>query len=919
MRNAFITVIGLTAAITALAGTTLIIVGSMSALSGFIKVWPMMRNAAVMALRTIRTNALTSATALKGISLPVLGLVGLAGALYFAWRKNFAGIRDMVRAVTEGFKMAFSASKDGIAEVDEALAEELEKAGIWDFAVIMGKVFFRVRQLWEGVVEGFMTGFNQIKGFLKSIAKFFEPVVTGGQSLLKMLGLFAPIAETQSDKWRAWGTAIGQVVPYVLALITAFKGMSIATSIINNISRALGLITGHPIVAAVVVIIAMIAYLYTHWEAFADWFNGIISSFADIFGAVFRVIQGICQTVVGVLTLDWNKFVEGIKNIFGGIVDWFRGIVKTIIAIFAAPINWLMSKLQPVFNWIKNKWQSVIDWCNSWSIKDVFAPLSKYADKAKEYVQQKWEALQSWWGSWSVADIFAPVKGYADSAIESIKSAFPSISGWAEKYFKLDFNGMFEGLISSAQSVKDTFSNLGSTIKSLLTFDFSGAWDSLIASAESVKGIFKGIGESVMSIFNIDASGVIQGIKSIAGGIKEVITGIGETIIGLFTFDFSGIKDGLAKELSGVKEIFSGIGKYFASMFNIDLKGISSTINQIKAKGQAVIDWWNSWKFPDIFAPVKEYATSASQWAKDKWQSVSDWFNSLQLPNIFEGLSNFASSAIDSIKGLFSSFGKWIMDTIGSLNPFNWELPSWLGGGEANAAKRAEGQKKLQQWDPLSGNLPGYAAGGIVTQPHIAIVGEAGREAIVPLEDRSSGIPLLMSAINEMGLSSNDILPYIKAVNPETEQPIVNVPSVSPAPINIPELPEIRLLAGATAIPENEEMPNALRELNRTLASQAQAFTPAVPHNVQLQPNSQPQNPASPYLIQHSQNQAAMSGQAAVQAQAQNPERPVNVNNQVDVKIESKPVEVILDGEKIGSFNLRWLERQNVRSGTGGF
>lgn len=44
-------------------------------------------------------------------------------------------------------------------------------------------------------------------------------------------------------------------------------------------------------------------------------------------------------------------------------------------------------------------------------------------------------------------------------------------------------------------------------------------------------------------------------------------------------------------------------------------------------------------------------------------------------------------------------------------------------------------------------SVPAYAAGGIITQPHIGLVGEAGHEAIVPFEDRNSGIPLLMSAI----------------------------------------------------------------------------------------------------------------------------------------------------------------------------
>ena len=89
--------------------------------------------------------------------------------------------------------------------------------------------------------------------------------------------------------------------------------------------------------------------------------------------------------------------------------------------------------------------------------------------------------------------------------------------------------------------------------------------------------------------------------------------------------------------------------------------------------------------------------------------------------------------------------------------------------------------------------VPAYAAGGIISQPHLGLVGEAGREAIIPLEDRNSGLPMLMSAISELGISSNDILPYLNPVAPEIESPSVNLSvPVQPAPVvNVPVMPPI--------------------------------------------------------------------------------------------------------------------------------
>ena len=50
-------------------------------------------------------------------------------------------------------------------------------------------------------------------------------------------------------------------------------------------------------------------------------------------------------------------------------------------------------------------------------------------------------------------------------------------------------------------------------------------------------------------------------------------------------------------------------------------------------------------------------------------------------------------------------------------------------------------------------NIQPHATGGIFSQPHIGLVAEAGREAIIPLEDKSRGLPLWLAAGEEFGFS----------------------------------------------------------------------------------------------------------------------------------------------------------------------
>ena len=52
------------------------------------------------------------------------------------------------------------------------------------------------------------------------------------------------------------------------------------------------------------------------------------------------------------------------------------------------------------------------------------------------------------------------------------------------------------------------------------------------------------------------------------------------------------------------------------------------------------------------------------------------------------------------------------------------------------------------QYDPFYA----HAAGGIFSTPHLGLVAESGAEAIIPLENRSRGMPLWMAAGESMGV-----------------------------------------------------------------------------------------------------------------------------------------------------------------------
>lgn len=95
----------------------------------------------------------------------------------------------------------------------------------------------------------------------------------------------------------------------------------------------------------------------------------------------------------------------------------------------------------------------------------------------------------------------------------------------------------------------------------------------------------------------------------------------------------------------------------------------------------------------------------------------------------WEGIKKIFSSIVDSIKSIFSGAIDWISSKISGLVNMVTSIPDKIQG-----IKNSIGNIKV--------NIPGFASGGIVTGPTLAMVGEGrSAEAIIPLDK----LPRLMA------------------------------------------------------------------------------------------------------------------------------------------------------------------------------
>jgi hypothetical protein len=90
---------------------------------------------------------------------------------------------------------------------------------------------------------------------------------------------------------------------------------------------------------------------------------------------------------------------------------------------------------------------------------------------------------------------------------------------------------------------------------------------------------------------------------------------------------------------------------------------------------------------------------------------------------VFDGLTTIFTGLFNIFKTLFNGIAKLWNNTVGKLS---FTIPKWIpviGGSSFEVP-----------------NIPYLAEGGIVTGPTLAMIGEAGPEAVIPLNGRNSGM-----------------------------------------------------------------------------------------------------------------------------------------------------------------------------------
>ena len=282
-----------------------------------------------------------------------------------------------------------------------------------------------------------------------------------------------------------------------------------------------------------------------------------------------------------------------------------------------------------------------------------------------------------------------------NAILEVINKVVSEVSDFIMSMFGVVVNWWTENqelIRSSAETVWNAIQTVIDAVMTFLGPLIEGAWANIQLVITTAWEVIKTVVETAINV----VLGIIKAVMQIITGDWS---GAWETIKGVFSTVWNAIQN-------VVQTIFTAIQSYISNTIN----AISSTISNV----------WNG-----ISSTISNVLNGISSTVSSVWNGIKN-----SIGSAINGAKDLVSTAINTIKGLFNFSISWPhiplphFSVSGSANPLDW----------------------LSQGVP-SISIEWYAKGGIMTKPtifgmngnNLMVGGEAGNEAVLPLNDQTLG------------------------------------------------------------------------------------------------------------------------------------------------------------------------------------
>lgn len=599
------------------------------------------------------------------------------------------------------------------------------------------------------------------EGFEKVVVTSAPKISSMFQSLLDIV---APVFETIESVVDKFGDGLSSVydehvAPAIDSIANAFNGLIDIIQILwegswkpfaEFLSNTFGLsiegvadLLGGAILSALKILADTIKLVADGFTAFSDWCKEnkeIISTIASVIGTLATVWQGI-------KFLSWAEQAGGLAGAFellSGKVSFIVSGIKNLgLALKALTFDKLVSFGETIYlnalyakDFVVNSGKLIVELGKTalelgksalaWGVHAAQMGLAAAAEIAQS-VAAGVAAAATWALNGAIAVLTSPITLVIAAIAALIGIGVLLYQNWdtVVEFAKTAWQGLCDFISGICKAIGEFFSDLWTKLQEIFepigqwfSEKFQQAWDAIV-------NIFSGIGEWFSGVFQGAWDAIVNIFTPIGSWFGERWADVTNALANIGAW----FTDMFQKAWTGLTNIFSKLGSWFGERW-------ADVINALAEVGS-----WFGEKFQSGRDKVNSAFEKIGSWFGDRWNDIQSALK--EIPNWFKNLFN---DAMENAKSIVKSG----IDKLRSFFNFDWSLPR-IKLPHFNIS----GSFSLMPPRIPSFSVDWYARGGVFNSPSIIGVGEAGQEAVMPLERNTGWISTLAQKVAERMPTNN--------------------------------------------------------------------------------------------------------------------------------------------------------------------
>lgn len=541
--------------------------------------------------------------------------------------------------------------------------------------------------------------------FTELAKDILPPIVDGVKAVMDWFSKLSEADQTLLIVMGALSTAFIILTPIVAALAVSFGALNLAfLPVIATI-------------AAVSLVITGIIMLIKNWGAITDWLSEKWSEFKDWFGELWDSIVQTCEdawsSTVDYFSGAWSDFLNMANEFFEPIgqffADLWTGISDTASEIWTG-----------ITDYFSESWSSFIELADS-----ILSPLGEFFSGLwtgiVETATSIWDQLKTaWQETWdTILTVLDPIISAVSTVLEA---------GWLliQAGAQIAWAAISQYII---QPIQEAYDWISAQIGELVTW-LSTQWELIKAAAQVAWGLFKQyITQPVQEAWDW--------VKEQIGALVSWLNSQWETVKSYTSAAWNLVKQYV---IQPVQELWNATKEKLNDLANWILG------NWAKIQSYTLTAWNLVYKY--IIDPVISAYNSAKEKFNDLYNTAREKFDSVKnaAQEKFDAAKRFIvdpiKDAVDKVKGFIDKIKGFFSDL--KLKIPKPEMPKMPHFSLQTSTKNILGKDITF---PSGIDVQWRAKGGIFTRPTIFGMsngqlqgaGEAGREAVLPLNKKTLG------------------------------------------------------------------------------------------------------------------------------------------------------------------------------------